>query len=129
MKRLLTISILFISLIALPASTFAETLKCVYKGTIAGKNVRVELYLYGPNESVHGSYYYYNNKGEKISKKLTLKGERTYAYYIHEFFTLEETYNGKYCGSWAIERIGDEVTGTFTNPKGKEYDIKLHQVN
>lgn len=133
MKRLLTISILFISILALqPASAFAKAEKEVYKGKIAGKSVLVELYVDWDTNKVHGTYYYYNNKGEKLSSKLTLKGEHAVAarslYYL-----LTETYNGKYCGEWNIYTSPDETSngleGTFTNPKGKEYSIKLRKAN
>lgn len=130
MKKILTISLLLISIVILcPASAFAETFHCVYKGKIAGKNVRVELSLYGPNDSVRGTYYYYDDNGKKLSSVLTLKGKRTGAHYTHEYFTLKETYNGKYCGKWEIDRMPEGIYGTFYSPKGKQYEIELYPVD
>lgn len=134
MKRLLTISLFFISIAVLfPASALARTPTFVFKGKIAGKNVKVELYTDTDDYSkVHGSYYYYDNNGKKLSSVLTLKGDYEDGRAM-SLMELTETYNGKYCGKWYIEvdhyDNPKKWEGTLTNSKGKKYKIMLRQVN
>ena len=118
---------LFITLSAFTMS--AGTGKMILKGTIAGKNVKVELYINDNDYSVSGSYYYYNSKGKKISSTLNLKGNCNPIGPAKNYFYLTETYNGSYCGSWETNYDAEtnRMTGIITNSKGNSYNINLRE--
>lgn len=128
MKR--TVAILGISLFMLifgATSMLAEVFKDVYRGTIAGKNVRVELYIDNNDYSVWGSYYYMNANGKKTSGTMNLSGWCNPIGPARNYYSLTETYNGTYTGSWETNYNAEtgRMTGTMTNSKGNSYSINL----
>ena len=123
--------IIVLFMLVVCVSVSARTYKNVYKGTIAGKNVRVELYLDDDDYSVYGSYYYYNAKGQKLSAKLNLRGHcNPIGPARNPYYLTETTPNGQYCGEWNTNYNAetDRMTGTITNSKGKTYSINLRCV-
>ena len=113
------------------SSLWAEVWKEVYTGTIAGKTVRVTLYIDDDNYNVWGTYCYYDAQGKKVSADLNIKGSCNPIGPARNIFELTESYQGKKTGSWVanwnVET--DRMTGTMTNSKGKSYKIELRHVN
>lgn len=92
-----------------------------YTGTIAGKEVTMQLYFY--DGDVSGWYRYAGNDGQ-----LELTGT-----YDGEFLTLEESYNGKKTGDLKIRVCYNstpvKLLGTITNYNGNTYDVDLSKIN
>lgn len=92
-----------------------------YTGTIAGKEVTMQLYFY--DGDVSGWYRYAGNDGQ-----LELAGT-----YDGEFLTLEESYNGKKTGDLRIQVNHNStpvrLSGTITNYKGNTYNVELSRIN
>lgn len=128
LKKILPVMALLICSMSLSA----EVYRSVYKGKIAGKNVRAEIYLDDEDYSVKGTYYYYNSDGERLSSDLNLKGVCNPIGPTRNIYTLTEyTPEGTYSGTWNanFDVMSNEMTGTITNKKAKSYSINLVQTN
>lgn len=109
----------------------ARVFRSVYRGTIAGQNVRVELNVDDNNYSVRGSYTYYDKRGRKLSSRLNLKGQCRPIGPTRNYYELTETTpSGQYCGSWDANFNCEtgRMTGTMINAKGKRFNINLREV-
>lgn len=131
MKRTFTILAFAIAFMILGSSSVcAKVFKSLYKGTIAGKNVRVELYVDNSNYSVWGSYYYLNSKGKKISGTMNINGTCNPIGPERNPYHLTESYNGAYTGTWEtnLNANNGKMTGVITNSKGNTYSINLREL-
>lgn len=100
----------------------AEVFRQDFTGTIAGKSVRVTLYIDNNNYSVTGSYYY-----TKYKKSIRLSGRCNPIGPARNIFSLTEYSDNKYSGTWEtnLNAETDRMTGTITNSRGKSYSINL----
>lgn len=100
----------------------AQVYRQVFTGTVAGKKVRVELYVNSYNYSVSGSYYYNTYK-----KNISLSGSCNPAGPARNMYYLSEYSGGNYSGSWTVNynTSNGRMTGTMTNRRGNTYKVNL----
>lgn len=92
-----------------------------YKGTLNG-SIGITVHLrYTDGDQIYGSYYY----GNGSYGSLDLSGN------VNSYgMSLEESdSSGNTSGYWQCEKSGDEIVGTMTNAKGREFSVHLIQVD